>query len=191
MMRRAIFSLLIVIAASGTSAAHVTQRLSIRGRDQLLRLYGPGAGMPAIVSSGDGGWIHLGPRVAEWLAARGFFVVGLDAKAYLTGFTGDTATLRIADAPADFRTLAALASSATGRKPILIGVSEGAGLSVLAATDPQTKAALISAPMCPRRRPAPTMATPCSWKNGTSDARRRASGPRSSRAARRTPRATA
>jgi len=31
---------------------------------------------------------------------------------------------------------------ATGRKPILIGVSEGAGLSVLAGADPETKAVL-------------------------------------------------
>jgi type IV secretory pathway VirJ component len=28
------------------------------------------------VSSGDGGWIHLAPHVAEVLAAKGFFVVG-------------------------------------------------------------------------------------------------------------------
>jgi alpha-beta hydrolase superfamily lysophospholipase len=142
MTRCALFSLLIVIAASGESAAQVTQRLAIRGHDQVLRLYGPRAGAPIIVSSGDGGWIHLGPRVAELLAARGFFVVGFDAKAYLTGFSGEAETLRVADEPADFRTLAAFASAATGRKPILIGVSEGAGLSVLAANDPRTKAAI-------------------------------------------------
>ena len=33
-----------------------------------------------IISSGDGGWIHLGPHVAEVLAAKGYFVVGFDAK---------------------------------------------------------------------------------------------------------------
>ena len=42
----------------------------------------------------------------------------------------------------DYRTLATFASAATGRKPILVGVSEGAGLSVLAATDPETKAVI-------------------------------------------------
>ena len=46
-----------------------------------------GAGAPVIVSSGDGGWIHLGPHVAEILAARGYFVVGFDVKAYLESFT--------------------------------------------------------------------------------------------------------
>lgn len=38
--------------------------------------------------------------------------------------------------------LAEFATEVTGRKPILIGVSEGAGLSVLAAADPRTKAAI-------------------------------------------------
>ena len=41
--------------------------------------------------------------------------------------------------PADYRVLTELATKATGKKPVLIGVSEGAGLSVLAATDPATK----------------------------------------------------
>ena len=114
----------------------------IRGHVQQLQLYGPANGTPVIVASGDGGWIHLGPHVAELLATRGFFVVGFDVKAYLESFTTATATLRPVDEPGDFKVLAAFASAATGRKPILIGVSEGAGLSVLAATDPQAKAVL-------------------------------------------------
>jgi fermentation-respiration switch protein FrsA (DUF1100 family) len=39
--------------------------------------------------------------------------------------------------------LAQFSKQATGHKPILIGVSEGAGLSVLAATDPRTKAEIL------------------------------------------------
>jgi type IV secretory pathway VirJ component len=131
---------LIVLLAAGTAHAQATHRLTIRGHEQLLRLYGPQDGAPVIVASGDGGWIHLGPHVAELLAARGFFVIGFDAKAYLADFTTDTTTLRTGDEPADFKTLAAFASASSGRKPVLIGVSEGAGLSVLAATDPATKA---------------------------------------------------
>jgi fermentation-respiration switch protein FrsA (DUF1100 family) len=38
--------------------------------------------------------------------------------------------------------LADFAARGSSRKPILIGVSEGAGLSVLAATDPETKGAI-------------------------------------------------
>src|SRR4029453_10301647 len=63
------------------------EMLLIRGHEQSLYLYGPARGDPVILSSGDGGWIHLGPHVAEFLAAQGFFVVGFDVKAYLSGFT--------------------------------------------------------------------------------------------------------
>jgi alpha-beta hydrolase superfamily lysophospholipase len=131
---------LVVAAGAGAAGAQSAHRLTIRGHEQLLQLYGPPTGDPVIVSSGDGGWMHLGPHVAELLAARGFFVVGFDAKAYLAGFTTGQSTLRTSEEPADYRTLATFASAATGRKPILVGVSEGAGLSVLAATDPETKA---------------------------------------------------
>ena len=138
----ALAALLIVAAAPTISNAQVTQRLAIRGHDQVLRLYGPPTGPPVIVSSGDGGWIHLGPHVAEMLAARGFFVVGFDVRAYLTSFTAETQTLRPSDEPGDYKALATFATAASGRKPVLIGVSEGAGLSVLAATDSETKAAI-------------------------------------------------
>jgi alpha-beta hydrolase superfamily lysophospholipase len=95
-----------------------------------------------IVASGDGGWVHLGPHVADFLATKGFYVVGLDARAYLASFTSANATLGAENVAGDFRTLAAFAAGGRPKKPILIGVSEGAGLSVLAATDPQTKAAI-------------------------------------------------
>jgi fermentation-respiration switch protein FrsA (DUF1100 family) len=67
-------------------------------------------------------------------------VIGFDVKAYLAGFTSARSTLTPQEEPADYRVLTGLAAEKTGRKPILIGVSEGAGLSVLAATDPATKA---------------------------------------------------
>lgn len=129
----------VTAAYPGPQTVH---QLTIRGHVQRLQLYGPLNGTPVIVSSGDGGWIHLGPHVAELLGGRGFFVIGFDVKAYLSGFTTDTSTLRSADEPPDYKVLAAFASAASGQKPILIGVSEGAGLSVLAATDPETKSAL-------------------------------------------------
>jgi alpha-beta hydrolase superfamily lysophospholipase len=122
--------------------AEKRQTLSIRGHEQTLYLYGPPAGEPVIVSSGDGGWVHLAPHVAEQLAAKGYFVVGFDVKSYLKSFTTETQTLRAEDEPGDYRVLAELASRTTGKKPILIGISEGAGLSVLAATDPETKSSI-------------------------------------------------
>jgi fermentation-respiration switch protein FrsA (DUF1100 family) len=118
------------------------ETISIRDHRQTLWTYGRRGGQPIIVSSGDGGWIHLGPHVAEFLASKGFFVVGFDAKAYLESFTSGRSTLRPEDEPGDYKALADWAARGGTRKPILVGVSEGAGLSVLAATDPGTKTAI-------------------------------------------------
>ena len=118
------------------------ETLSIRDHRQTVWTYGRRGGQPVIVTSGDGGWIHLGPRVAEFLASKGFFVVGFDAKAYLESFTTGPTVLRPEDEPGDYKALVDWAAQGGARKPILVGVSEGAGLSVLAATDPKTKTAI-------------------------------------------------
>lgn len=55
---------LFAVGASAESRETVT----IRGRSQSLHVYGARGGTPFIVSSGDGGWIQLGPHVAEMLA---------------------------------------------------------------------------------------------------------------------------
>jgi dienelactone hydrolase len=139
------YSVLLQVAsgsAQAGSGVETRQTINVRGRDQVLRLYGTRGGTPAIVSSGDGGWIHLGPHVAEVLSAKGFFVVGFDARAYLESFTNGAATVRVEDEPGDYRALIDFAARETGRKPLLIGVSEGAGLSVLAATDARNKDAV-------------------------------------------------
>ncbi len=131
-----------VLAPAVIAPGQATAAIALRGRAQTLHLYGTRGQSPVVVSSGDGGWMHLGPHVAEVLAAKGFFVVGFDAKAYLESFTSGGATLRPDDEPRDYQVLADFAARGATRKPILIGVSEGAGLSVLAATDPQTRASI-------------------------------------------------
>jgi pimeloyl-ACP methyl ester carboxylesterase len=113
--------------------------IDLRGQVQTLHLYGSATGEPVIVSSGDGGWVHLGPHIASVLARRGFFVVGFDARAYLTSFTSGKRALDPAMEAKDYAALAEFAQRATGKKPMLVGVSEGAGLSLLAATDARTK----------------------------------------------------
>lgn len=129
-------------AGSAAAAAETFETITVRGHPQTLHLYGAPGGTPVVVTSGDGGWIHLGPHVAEALAAHGYFVVGVDARAYLSSFTADGATLRPEDEPGDFRAFAGVAARGSTRKPILIGVSEGAGLSLLAATDARTRGAI-------------------------------------------------
>jgi dienelactone hydrolase len=131
-----LFVLVLLMCCRATpEAVAQTTRLVIRGQAQVLHLYGSADGEPVIVSSGDGGWIHLAPHVAEVLSAKGFFVVGLDAKAYLESFTSGSTTLRPNEVQADYEALVDFAARRTARKPTLVGVSEGAGLSVLAATD--------------------------------------------------------
>src|SRR5258707_462328 len=90
---------LVVLAATGLLGSGVrvppAETLAIRGHLQTVHLYGSPSGDPVIVSSGDGGWVHLGPHVAEILAAKGFFVVGFDTKAYLESFTSGSTTLSL------------------------------------------------------------------------------------------------
>ena len=136
----ALFIALFALGGASVLEAQQSQSLSIRGHTQTLRIYGTrGRGDPVIVSSGDGGWVHLAPHVAEILSSRGFFVVGFDSRAYLESMTSGNSGVRVEDEPADFRVLAEFASRGSTKKPVLIGVSEGAGLSVLAATDPETR----------------------------------------------------
>jgi alpha-beta hydrolase superfamily lysophospholipase len=130
-------SLLLSLAAS--AAVPATEALTIRGQEQRLRLYGTRGGPVAVVASGDGGWVHLGPYVAEFLAGQGYFVVGLDSKAYLSSFTRGDTTLSTTDVPGDFAVLVDYASRGGRAPPVLVGVSEGAALAVLAATSDSTK----------------------------------------------------
>jgi fermentation-respiration switch protein FrsA (DUF1100 family) len=131
-----------VVLTAVNATAQAPDTVVIRGHAQTVHVYGRRGAPPLIVSSGDGGWVHLAPQVAETLAARGFFVVGFDVKAYLESFTSGASTLRPEDEPGDYKVLAEYASRGGSDRPILIGVSEGAGLSVLAATDPGTRNAI-------------------------------------------------
>jgi fermentation-respiration switch protein FrsA (DUF1100 family) len=120
-------------------AARSTATLTVRGHPQTLQIYGqPGSGV-AVVSSGDGGWVHLAPHVADVLAAQGWYVVGFDAKAYLSSFTDGKRALSETDVPNDYAQLVDFAARGARSRPVLIGVSEGAGLSVLAATTDAVK----------------------------------------------------
>ena len=116
-----------------------TEAFSLRGVSQTLHLYGAPGGKVAVVTSGDGGWVHLGPDVAESLAGEGYRVVGFDAKAYLSSFTSKSGPLHVEDVPRDYAALLEYAARSGSRRPLLVGVSEGAGLSVLAATAPEVQ----------------------------------------------------
>ena len=62
--RRACFIVLTigcVLSTARGAGAQTRESLAIRGHEQSLRVYGTRGGPPVIVSSGDGGWMHLGP----------------------------------------------------------------------------------------------------------------------------------
>ena len=136
-------SLLLLAAVAPPVPAETREPLVVRGKAQTLHLYGPRDGRPAVVASGDGGWIHLGVEAAAFLASQGYFVVGVDSKAYLSSFTSGSRTLAASDVPADFRVFVDRARSTRPEPVPLVGVSEGAGLSVLAASDPELRKDLL------------------------------------------------
>jgi pimeloyl-ACP methyl ester carboxylesterase len=134
-----VLAVLAAVAVAEHAWAQQTQVLALRGHEQKLNLSGPPSGDPVILTSGDGGWVHLAPHIASVLSSRGFRVFGFDAKAYLTSFTSGSTTLDPTLEPEDYAVLAELAGRSTSKKPVLIGVSEGAGLSLLAATSWRVK----------------------------------------------------
>ena len=132
-MRIVVASLALAVAIE--VAAHATGytpsgTVILHGHPQHLHLYGPDNGRPVIVASGDGGWMHVAPHLAEYLANRGWRVTGLDARSYLSG----AEPLDTTQVQRDFQTLIGVSGDSSSRT-LLIGVSEGAGLSLLAATD--------------------------------------------------------
>jgi pimeloyl-ACP methyl ester carboxylesterase len=131
-----------VLAVAIAGAEPATDKLVLRGKTFDLHLYGKRGGRPVVLVSGDGGWMHLAPRTAPILAEKGYFVVGLSAKEYLSAFTTGQETLGPADVPQDFKSIVAYAAQGAVAKPILVGISEGAGLCVLAAVDPAVKKAV-------------------------------------------------
>jgi dienelactone hydrolase len=149
----AIGLVVLVVARASEAATARAEKLTLRGQEQTLHVYGTPGGKVAIVTSGDGGWVSLGPDVADHLADAGYYVVGVDAKAYLSSFTRGDETLTTADVPRDYAALADYAAQSGKGRPVLLGVSEGAGLSVLAATDPalQSKIAGVVAMGLPDR----------------------------------------
>jgi alpha-beta hydrolase superfamily lysophospholipase len=134
-------ALFIAFAVAGLPPA--TESFALRGQPLDLHLYGQRGNPPVVLASGDGGWTHLAPECAVILATKGYFVVGLDTKQYLSAFTRRDATLRPADVVGDFKSLVAYAAEGATKKPVLVGVSEGAGLAVLAAADPTVKPAVL------------------------------------------------
>jgi len=116
----------------------------LRGQKLTLAVYrpplshGPVKGT-IIMGSGDVGWVGLAVSLAAFLSDAGYVVVGVNAREYLAAFTTRTGGhLSATDVPADYARLADfLRARSLLDPPVLVsGVSEGAGLAILAASAP-------------------------------------------------------
>ena len=141
-MKRSIGLILVILTIPSSGFSESQTEMSIRGKSQRLYLYGARGNPPVILTSGDLGWAGLVEHVAEYLSGRGYFIVGVNSKAYLSSFTTKTSALNPQDVPRDYQVLIDFARQGSATKPVLAGVSEGAGLSTLAATETGVKAGI-------------------------------------------------
>ena len=150
-LRRAVsrlaFTALMWTLVSGIAAtAHASQRVDmpLRGRTLSLTVYVP-TGTPrgtVVMGSGDVGWVGLAVMRAQELSADGYVVVGLNVREYLSAFTAKNVHLTPQDIQHDFAEMSRfLASHSLLPSPVILsGVSEGAGIVVVAAAAPENHA---------------------------------------------------
>lgn len=132
--------LLISVPLITASTSRRTESLTIRDKVQTVEIYDPAPDshpqpFQVVVSAGDLGWIGLPVSIAEHLSALGYRVIGFNSRAYLSSFTERRTRLIPDELPGDLQTLLDWAASAEGYPSsfVLVGVSEGAGLNVVAA----------------------------------------------------------
>lgn len=115
--------------------------VTVRSQQQDLYCYrakqSPSLGRVLFVP-GDGGWRGFAITIAETLASSGYDVCGLDARRYLHSFTG-TKVLQTSEIAHDLRQLAEWTRQGSRGRILLVGWSEGAGLGLAAAADPENR----------------------------------------------------
>jgi alpha-beta hydrolase superfamily lysophospholipase len=131
--------LAVLVTLAVPARAATTEKLDIRGQAVGLSVY-PARGQARgtiIMASGDVGWVGLAASLADEYSAEGYIVLGLNVRQYLSAFTSSKAHLQPSDVPGDYRAILAFArdNSLLARPVIVSGVSEGAALAVLAASD--------------------------------------------------------
>jgi fermentation-respiration switch protein FrsA (DUF1100 family) len=92
-----------------------------------------------VYATGDGGWLALGGNIFEWLTQLNYPVVGFSSRAYVNSVweaseSGVTTPRALAE---DYEQIIGYAKTRLGLPPdtsiILVGLSRGSGLSVVAA----------------------------------------------------------
>jgi hypothetical protein len=125
-----------------------TVTVNLRGKPQSVQVYDPVAAAPkrslqVLVTSGDLGWLGISGEIPGHLQDQGYRVIGLNAQKYVSSYTSSAgAHLEENWIPTDFHAIAEAAS--TGgvfpKEFVSVGVSEGAGLAVMAMGQGQASA---------------------------------------------------
>src|SRR3954462_9227566 len=140
----------LALAALVTGAAaprlSTSEKLPLRGQTLTIPIYP--ARRPAhgtiIRGRGDVGWVGLALSMADELSEAGYTVIGVNVRQYLSSFTTGKTHLETRDVPGDYRAILEFAARrALVTRPVIVsGVSEGAALAVLAASDARNHAAI-------------------------------------------------
>lgn len=135
-----VLALVALLTASPAAGASTTEKLSVRGQTLTLTVY-PSRGYSRgtiIMGSGDVGWVGLAVSLAEEYSNFGYTVIGVNVRQYLASFTSGKTHLQPGDVPGDYRLIYdfLVARKMTVHPIVVSGVSEGAALAVLAASDP-------------------------------------------------------
>ncbi len=118
-------------------------RMTLDGHPLELRLSRPAQTRAdkvlIIYATGDGGWLGLGSDIFNWLASWNYPVAGFSARSYVhhLGYFSEDETTTPRLLVRDYESMIAFAEKELGLPPstriILVGLSRGAGLSVVAA----------------------------------------------------------
>ena len=139
-----VLALVALLAGTAAPRPSSADKLPLRGQTLTLSVY-PAQGSARgtiIMGSGDVGWVGLAASMAEQLSAAGYIVLGVNVRQYLSSFTSGKSHLQTSDVPGDYRAISEFAAQRGLLKhPVIVsGVSEGAALAVLAASDARNHA---------------------------------------------------
>lgn len=141
--RAVVLMLVLSSALLGQTPAPGKYSVTVRGQPQDVYYYAakqtPSLGK-VLFFPGDGGWHGFAITIAEKLQASGYDVYGVDTRRYLQSFTG-TKVLETSEIGRDLEQLAEWARQGSQARVLLLGWSEGAGLCLAAAADPEHRSA--------------------------------------------------
>ncbi|HTM24288.1 MAG TPA: alpha/beta hydrolase [Vicinamibacterales bacterium] len=140
-MLRRVGVALVLLATAPPAAAMSSERLDVplRGQTLTVSIYRPGTAARGtiVMGSGDVGWVGLAVSLSEDYSKQGYLIVGINVRQYLAAYTSGKAHLQISDVPGDYRAICDRVKQrlALTRPLVFSGVSEGAALAVLAASE--------------------------------------------------------